>query len=190
MTQLTLKHLDEQGMALISAMLLILIVSLMAVGISANTSMDVRISGYQKFKAISFGCAEAAANTSAEILEDNIYDAGWKTAAEPFSYPGLSSAYNGTIMIEDKDFYMHSNHADPAATVIRMTGPVGADIAVQKTASKLAKGSAIQVSTGYEGVARGMGGGGVHLIYNIQTRGYGSNSAESVVGQHYRHVTK
>lgn len=178
---------DERGMALISALLLIMIVSLMAVGISSDTSMDVRIAGYQKFKAISFGYAESASNTSTEILEENIFDTGW-AGGTPFSYPYLSDSYNGTVTIYDSDFYLSANAAND--TVIKMTGDIEANsIAIQRLLSMLATGGAIQQAAGYEGAGKGAGAGGVHVIYNIETRGQGSESAETLIGQHYRYVT-
>ncbi|MCK5323248.1 MAG: pilus assembly PilX N-terminal domain-containing protein [Desulfobulbaceae bacterium] len=177
---------DERGMALISALLLIMIVSLMAVGISSDTSMDVRIAGYQKFKAISFGYAESGSNTATEILEENIFDTGW-SGTPPFSYPHLSASYNGTVTIYDGDFCLNANAANN--TVIEMTGDIVADIIIQRLLSMLATGGAIQQAAGYEGLGKGAGGGGVHVIYNFETRGQGSESAETLVGQHYRYVT-
>ena len=48
---------------------------------------------------------------------------------------------------------------------------------------------AIQQAAGYEGVGKGAGAGGVHVIYDIETLGYGSTSSETLIGQHYRYVT-
>ena len=176
---------DERGMALISALLLIMIVSLMAVGISSDTSMDVRIAGYHKFKAVSFGYAESGSSAATEILEENIFDAGWP-GTPPFSYPLLSGLYNGTVTIDDGNFYMEDN---PSGNVVEMTGDIKADIIIQRLLSILATGGAIQMASGYEGVGKAAGAGGVHVIYDIETHGYGSDSAESRLGQHYRYVT-
>ena len=180
---------DERGMALISALLLIMIVSLMAVGISSDTSMDVRIAGYQKFKAVSFGYAESGSSAATEILEENIFDAGWPGGITSFSYPLLSGSYNGTVTICDGDFYMKATPTPPCNNVISMAGDIDADIIIQRLLSMLATGGAIQMAAGYEGVGKGAGAGGVHVIYDIETRGYGSDSAESLLGQHYRYVT-
>ena len=178
---------DERGMALISALLLIMIVSLMAVGISSDTSMDVRIAGYQKFKAISFGYAESGSNAATEILEENIFDTGWSSGGGAFAYPHKSASYTGDITINDGDFCLNANAANN--TVIEMTGDIVADIIIQRLLSMLATGGAIQQAAGYEGLGKGAGGGGVHVIYNFETRGQGSESAETLVGQHYRYVT-
>ncbi len=187
---------NQRGMALISALLLLLVVSLMAVSVSMDTSMDVRIAAYQRFKARSFGAAESGAMAATDILEDNIYDAGWDnpTPPNPFVYPNLSAAYDdvvagGSIQIEqDGVFYMDKNTAENR--IMQFTGEIAADIITQRVGSKLAKGGAIQMAAGYAGMGKGMGGGGVQVVYNLLSSGFDSGQAESDLGVHFRHVTK
>lgn len=187
---------DQQGMALISALLLLLVVSLMAVGVSMDTSMDVRIAAYQRFKARSFGFAESAGMAATDILEDNIYDAGWDNPSPPsaFTYPNLSVEYDdvdptSTIdILQDGVFYMDENTGE--SQIMNFNGEIDADIITQRIVSKLAKGGAIQVAAGYAGVGKGMGGGGAHVIYNFIASGVDSDQAETDIGIHFRHVTK
>jgi hypothetical protein len=179
-------------MVLISALLLLLLVSFMAVGMSTDTSMDVRIAGYQKYKAVSFGYAESAVNAGTEILEDNIFEAGWG-AAPPFTYPNLSGLYGvsngGTIIIQnDGNFYLSDNLAAPSPT-LAMTGDIQAGVVVQRIVTKLGEGGASQMAAGYEMLAKGAASGGIHVIYNFEAQGAGAGQARSDVGMHYRHVT-
>ena len=82
-------------MAMVSALLLLLIVSLMAVGVSMDTSMDVRLAAYQRFKARSLGFAESGIMAATDILEENIFAIGWPnpSSPNPFSFPNLSPNY-------------------------------------------------------------------------------------------------
>jgi Tfp pilus assembly protein PilX len=174
-------------MVLVSALLLLLIVSFMAVGMSTDTSMDVRIAGYQKFKAVSFGNAESALNEGSEVLEDNIYEAGWTL---PTGYPNLSGQYNGTItIINDGSFYMNSNLGASPLQFITMTGDIQAGVVVQRLLSKLAEGGATQMAAGYEMLGKGAAGGGVHVLYNFEANGTGADQALTDLGMHYRHAT-
>ncbi|MCK4839031.1 MAG: hypothetical protein KAS94_09500, partial [Desulfobulbaceae bacterium] len=66
--QSDLKKLNQQGMALVSALMMLVILSLMAIGLSMDSSMNVRIAGYQRLKAMSFGYAESGLMASADIL--------------------------------------------------------------------------------------------------------------------------
>jgi len=176
---------DQRGMALISALLLLLVVSLMAVGVSMDTSMSVRIAGYQRFKARSFGFAESGVMAATDILEDNIHDAGsWALG----SYPNLSGDYNGTLAIRDSGkFYMNANK--DAKTVMEMTGDIQADIVVQRLVAIQAEGGAIQMAAGYAGLGKGAGAGGANLIYNIMSTGSDSAQSRTDLALHYRHVT-
>ena len=176
-------------MVLIAALLLLLIVSFMAIGMSTDTSMDVRIAGYQKFKAVSFGNAESALNEGTEVLEDNIYEAGW-TPPLPIDYPNLSGQYIGTIkIINDGNFYMNSNLVSPPLQYVTMTGDIQAGVAFQRLLSKLAEGGATQMAAGYEMLGKGAAGGGVHVLYNVEATGTGADQALTDLGMHYRHTT-
>jgi len=177
-------------MVLISALLLLLIVSFMAVGMSTDTSMDVRIAGYQKFKAVSFGYAESAVNAGTEILEDNIYEAGW--SGTDFPYPNLSNQYvpNGGITIvgsTNGNFYLNDNLG--RNQTLAMTGNIAAGVVVQRIVTKPGQGGASQMAAGYEMLGKGAAGGGIHVIYNLEAQGTGAGQARSDVGMHYRHVT-
>lgn len=184
---------NQQGMALISALLLLLVISLLAVGLSMDSSMDVRMAAYQNFRARAFGSAEAALTTAGDILDDNIYDAGWSGNPDPFSYPNLSAEYDdlvaGDILINgDGTFYLEENLAlDP---VMVMSGEIQANCCVQKAVTVMAKGGAVQVAAGYAGTGKGLGGGGAHIIYNIEVVGNDADHAQAALAMNYRHVTK
>jgi len=187
---------DQRGMALVSALLLLLVVSLLAVGLSMDSSMDVRTAAYQHFKERAFTSAEAALVTSGDILEDNIYEAGWTGLSDPFSFPNLSDKYDdlvaGDILIHgDGLFYLEENPKDPDAdTVMTMTGEIQASVITQRVVSKAARGGAMQVAAGYAGTGKGLGGGGAHILYNIEATGTDADQAQYCLGADYRYVTK
>lgn len=183
----------QRGMALISALLLLLVISLLAVGLSMDSSMDVKMAAYQNFKARAFSSAESAMVVSGDILDDNVYEAGWSGNPDPFPYPNLSLEYDdlvaGTILIQgDGSFYLDPNLA--SNPVMSMSGEIQGEVIVQKIATNLAKGGAIQVAAGYAGTGKGLGGGGAHVIYNICATGNDADHAQAAVAMHYRYVTK
>jgi hypothetical protein len=178
----------EGGMALISALLLLLVVSLLAVGLSMDTSMDVRISAYQRFMARSFGFADAGMMAASDILEENAFESGW-TGALPLSFPHLSPQYTGNIMIlQDGAFYLNTN--PNLQDIISMDGDLQADIATQYLSSQLAAGGAIQIAAGYSGTGKGTGGGGGFILYNLEGTGWDANQTRTRLGLNYRYVTK
>ena len=185
---------DERGMALISALLLLLVVSLLAVGLSMDSSMDVRLAAYQKFRARAFGFAESGLMAGADILESNYSDSGWDNTS-PFQFPHLSSEYDGELTIDPDSsadvtntFYLQQNPNEDRT--MAMTVDIAADVVVQKEVSKVTAGSAMQVAAGYAGVGKGLGGGGAQAIYNIQSTGFDANNCSTCVAMNYRLVTK
>jgi Tfp pilus assembly protein PilX len=182
----------ERGMALISALLLLLVVSLLAVGLSMDSSMDVRLAAYQKFRARAFGFAESGLMAGADILESNTADAGWDDAP-PFEFPHLSNQYVGTLDIlanglADGTFYLDENPNE--SVTLEMTGDIESDVIIQKVVSQINEGAAMQVAAGYAGVGKGLGGGGAKVIYNIESSGFDANNARSSVAMNYRMITK
>lgn len=180
----------ERGMALISALLLLLVISLLSVGLSMDSSMDVRIAGYQRVNARSFAATEAGMKAANDILEDNISEGGWGTAAVDF--PNKSTYYTGDIAVLLGDFYMQPNSAE--VTVLTMTGEITADIIAQRLNSMFAQGSAIQVAAGYGGGGgKAAAAGGGNVIYNLQAKGGdvvgGVGLANKNLGVTYRYVT-
>lgn len=188
------KYLNQQGMALISALVMLVMLSLMAIGLSMDSSMNVRIAGYQRLKAMSFGFAESGLMASSDILRDNIYDAGWdNSSGVPQQYPNLSGDYpaGGTVnILGDGVFYMSKNPGTDGegVPVIQMTGAIQAGVVVQNIATKLAVGGALQVSAGYEGRGKSQGSGGTHLLYNICSIGCEANGTATELAMHYRVV--
>ena len=186
---------DQRGMALISALLLLLVVALMSVGVSMDTSMDVRIAAYQRFKVRSFGFAESGIMAATDILEDNIHEAGsWDASTDDIIYPNLSSNYDdgdgGTVKIKQGQgsFYMNANADEDIA--LEMTGDIKAEVTFQRLVTKLATGGAIQMAAGYAGLGKGAGAGGANLIYNVMATGSDSDRSQTDLALHFRHVTK
>lgn len=192
-----LTSFNQRGMALVSALLMLVVLSLMAIGLSMDSSMNVRIAGYQRLKARSFGFADSGLMASTDLLEDNIYEAGWDASAVGgITYPNLSADYgpSGTIMImqDQGTFYMSENPGTcgEGNTTMTMTGDIQANVAVQKVVAKAATGGALQVAAGYAGIGKSQAGGGTHILYNIRSTGVEANGTCTVVAMHYRVVTK
>jgi len=183
----------ERGMALVSALLLLLVISLLAVGLSMDASMDVRAAGSQRFKATSFANAEAGLVASLDILEDNIYDVGWVNPSppDPFEFPNLSDIYDGSLDIEqDGVFYMDENPDPNPNRIMSMTGDLNAEIITQRLYSDLNEGGAVQVAGGYGGAGKSLSSGGAKIIYNVMGTADTEGQAVADLGVYYRNVSK
>lgn len=183
----------ERGMALVSALLLLLVISLLAVGLSMDASMDVRAAGYQRFKATSFANAEGGLVASLDILEDNIFDAGWNNPSDPdpFDYPSLSDIYDGSFEImQDGKFYMDENPDPNPNPIMSMTGDLNAEIITQRLYSDLNEGGAVQVAGGYGGAGKSLSSGGSKVLFNVMGVADTDGQAVADLGVYYRYVNK
>jgi hypothetical protein len=188
------RSLNQRGIALVSALLMLLVLSLMAFALSMDSTMNVRIAGFQRLKARSFGFADSGLMASSDLLEDNIYEAGWDASGGDIAYPNLSGDYVGTLLIKKDQgtFYLMDNPGDDGEgeTTMAMTGDIQANVAIQKLVSKFATGGALQVAAGYSGVGKSLAAGGTHILYNIHSTGVEQDGTSSDVAMHYRVVTK
>ncbi len=176
---------DENGMALIAVLVILMAVALMGIGLSSDTSMNIRIAGYEKYKLISFGYSESSLYATTDVLEDNIMDAGWQNDNIVYPYVSFFSAIGSgnSIDISEGDFYM-------SAGDVVYTGVINSTVAVNNQGSILSDGSAIQMAAGYEGIGKSAGGAGVHIIYGMTGEGKGSTDTKATLGIDYRHLTK
>jgi len=176
---------DDRGMALVAVLLILMAVALMGVGLSADSSMDVRIAGYQKYKAVSFGFAESSLYATTDVLEANNEDGGW--ANDNIAYPHISNVYattlGSTILVVNRELYLTGGD-------VEYGGLIRSSVAVTYEETRLGEGEAIQMAAGYEGVGKGAGGGGVHVIYDMIADGVGVENITTRLGIGYRHVTK
>lgn len=176
---------DEKGMALIAVLMILMAVALMGIGLSSDTSINIRIAGYEKYKLISFGSSESSLYATTDVLEDNIMDAGWPN--NNIDYPYTSATFSGTlgssISVDQGDFYMSTGN-------VVYTGVIDSTVTVRNQGSILGDGQAIQMAAGYEGVGKASGGGGVHVIYGMTGIGKGSADIKTALGLDYRHLTK
>lgn len=187
---MNLPGVGQRGMAMVSALLLLLVVSLLAVGLSMDSSMDVRVAGYQRLSARSFGFTEAGLLSAADILEENVAVGGKWTDGDEL--PNKSASYQGLITVLLGDFGMLLNAG--AVPVLRMTGDINADIVIQRLTEMLSEGNAIQVAAGYSGGAgKASAAGGVNVIYDVAARGgdfvAGETLASKNLGFSYRYIT-
>lgn len=191
---------DQRGMALISALMLILVISLTAVGVSTDTSMNVRVASYQRFKARATAKADAGAVGSLAVLLDNEEKAWAQAKGQEIPYPKLSKDYNGTITLlppRDVDGCMGTADAlkylglvslnkNPGQfPTMKITGDLESDITTQYIGSRSNEGSSLIMAAGYEGVGKSAAGGGVTIVYSVYSEGKDATGARTKTGLYY-----
>jgi len=179
---------NEEGFILVTALLIMLVLTIIGIAANRNTSTELKIAGNDRLYKENFYEADGVTELAVEVLEQNIacldfskplsgYDANYNIILDPSPnskgfWRNLSS---GGIPDEtNRDFYY------PAAlphTNVKVSGNI-----------KLTTGSAIQMAAGYEGLAKGIGTGGATLVYDINVQRIGRKSSETVICTKYAHL--
>lgn len=171
---------DEEGMALLTVVLLLMIMTVLGIAAITTTSMENRMAGFTRTGEASAGSAESCVGTAVNIIQKTI-DNGTLPAAflDDAATPGPVPAANGaggarTPTLQAEIMGQADNDPDtvdsvPPNTVAQVnTYVVNGDIDRLYAAPKA--GSAMQFAAGYEGMASGAGGGGIDIIYRIDCR--------------------
>ena len=188
----------EDGFILITAMLILLVLTVMGLAVNRNTVTEWRIAMNDRLHKQTFYEADGATQLATEVLEQNIAclefvadgtDQGKVLAgAQKMSHDinvdenslGFWRNYAPGAMPSDDshDFFYPDNYRDGEPhTNIKVAGK-----------TKLTTGAAIMMAAGYEGPAKGIGVGGATLVFDINVQRMGRDNSESVICVNYNHV--
>ena len=161
---------DERGVALLTAMLLLIVLTIIGIASISVTGLENRMAGFGRTGEAGGSAAEACVGTAVKIIQDTI-DAG----TLPIAYrndqtpAGPVPATNATLT-EQEIMGQSDNNGDGAETapntqVTLNNFTVFGDIDRLYVAPKA--GGSMQMMAGYEGAAGGTAGGGVDIMYRI-----------------------
>lgn len=192
----------RDGMVLISTLLILASVSMIALGMSSDTSSDVRIAGNRKQFEQTFHLADGAADLGVQVLLDHLDD----TVEPEDDYPGtesislvdgqlyMSGFHRDANLLEDIQGYPgNDNDVDPGNgnpdLSFDLTAPSGSTftnssitVDIDRLSANLLVGSSIEFAAGYEGVGKGASAGSVAVYYAVHTRS-GAQSASSITSE-------
>lgn len=200
---------NEQGMALVICLMIMVVMALIATGVTTNSTVEIKISGNQRNKAVSFNNADVGTGITPEIIEQNLdavswesSDSGWNATHTPQAYLFLTADNNGdgtndmSIFVNEDPKYNPAHKiafstltSTPLTGEIEITGDASSSVDLSKTGG-LAAGNAMQMAAGYEGLGKGAGGGGYHAYYLCDSTGFAGNNTTTANELYYRHVAK
>lgn len=188
---------DESGVALIFAILMLALLSIIGLSTSSNTELELKISGNEKAHKMAFYFADGGNEVSKELIEEGIEERGWKEIS------GTTITLD-KVTVEDKDFFLASDWED---TTIFTDGPnspgtfptatyrdatvnfgTGTTALIFGSNSRLSSGGAVQMIAGYEGKGKGSASGGAWLIYDVRSQHDGPNNSSARVRSQWLHL--
>ena len=195
-------------MALVICLMIMVVMALIATGVTTNSTVEIKISGNQRNKAVSFNNADVGTGITPEIIEQNIdaaswdsTDANWDAGHSPEAYLFLTADNDGdgtndiSIFVNEDPKYAPAHKISFATLTttltpaIEITGDVNTTLDISKTGG-IAAGNAMQMAAGYEGIGKGIGGGGYHAYYLCDSTGSAGNNTSTYNQLYYRHVAK
>ncbi|KPK26040.1 MAG: hypothetical protein AMJ61_10130 [Desulfobacterales bacterium SG8_35_2] len=196
---------NQHGSVINVALLILILIFLIGIGLSRMSTTDIKIANNIKKDMATFYEADAGLDAAAELIEQNMYcgtagfmdtdtatdtlPAGEEIIGGYFYVKNLDFGTNNrrdeaiipSIDSSDADFYFPPGDyvADPAAphTNIRLGGRIG-----------LARGAAIQMAAGYEGLGKGAAGKGFNYLFDVYSQRIGGNNSSALHFMQYVYV--
>jgi len=198
---------NDEGFVMVAALLVLLVLTVMGIAVNRNTMTEWRIAMNDRYHKNAFYAADAATELGAEILEQSIACLGLNdnglvlsgksgSGLDVYVEPGSGGFWRNysTVVLTPPEDDATRDLVFPA--VINADGTFNADETkkrphaniLMRGNTQLTPGSAIQMAAGYEGTAKGLGGNGASLIYDIMVYQHGENNAAAAVCTQYRHI--
>jgi len=173
-------HRSDEGIALVTTLVIMLIMTVLGVGAVAVTGLENRIAGFQRTGESATSAAESCVGTSVNIIQQTL---ATNTLTVPAAFvsatgPVLNTAevaVNPTLSMEI------SGSSDNDTDVVTGVGAAGPDYSLQINGYTVLgdidrlyimgkAGSGMQFAAGYEGAGSGSAGGGADIVYRIDCR--------------------
>lgn len=177
---LSLPRRGEEGIALVTTLVILLIMTVLGVGAVAVTALENRIAGFQRTGESAVSAAESCVGTSVNIIQQTLASSNLTVPVVFVSATGpvLTSAEvaaNPSLSLEI------SGGADNNLDLVTGVGAAGPDYRLDINGYSVLgdidrlylmgkAGSGMQFAAGYEGAGSGTAGGGADVVYRIDCR--------------------
>ncbi len=161
----------ERGTVLITALILLVLVTLAGIIAVSGSLVDTQIAGNARRVTMAFEGAEGGVNLAIPIIEDTILNATLTPATVPTGpITGLDTADLEKEILGDTAAPADTITGSPDVTMASLAG-VSVTTDIDRLYTNAIAGGAAQFAMGYEGIGAGASGGGVGTIYRIQAQG-------------------
>ncbi len=172
------KLVENRGYTTVIALLILVVLTILGVGATITTAIELQIAGNQKFQLIAFQNADSGVYVTPKLISTCIDNNDEQTFSD-VTYLGS----DGTFYRELMGFDAYDASRDVRFVV---TG-FNVDVDVSRLGVQYNTGSGVEFGSGAEGI--GVGSlGGVSILYDIDSSGSGPSSSVANVSGVYRKV--
>lgn len=210
-------HSHQQGIVLVTALVLLVVITLVAISASRGTTLDLQMTTNGTLKARAFESAEGGRAALVEVLDQHVFNAGqWPQGADgSASTPGLpvssgfvlppglnvervgdvlyasDNAALGDLSASTRDMRFRQG-VTPASGQTEPNAPLQmwSDVFVTRIGVVSAPGSDFAASQGYEGLGKAAAGAGTRLLFDARVKGAAQDRARSTTGSAIRIVVR
>lgn len=201
----------DNGFVLVTVLVVMLLIVFLGMSAINTTTVELQIASNDKLNKESFYEADGGLALASELLEQNIscpqgfgtvdldtdgvggidytYNLGDGSATLGYNPDQLIKVLNrvfwqktlaGVAQPSDiaRDFFSPANYAAGAP---HSNFTVGGD-------TVFSKGGSLQMAAGYEGVGKGVTGGGAAILYDVYSQHLGTNNSQSLLLIQWRHL--
>jgi hypothetical protein len=180
-------HNNEKGSTLIISVLILLLLTVIGIAATNTSTIEVLISGNDKWHKMAFHQADGGTEVGIELLEQNIKLAGFDST--DLANLGDINATNTKLYLNgipsmpsdsNRDAYLPKNYGGNAPHINLTIGI--------NTSGYPLSGGAIQMAAGYEGAGKSAAGGGGAIIYDIWSQCIGIGNSEDIILLKWMHI--
>jgi hypothetical protein len=182
---------NEKGSALITAVLILMVVTVIGIVASRTANMELQIATHDKVHKMTWFATDAVCELSAELIEQNIEQRGFGSEPTPFAYGASEdlTVYTSELFMNTEGPTCASNVPEEDNRDVALVGLGQSAVSVRIYGdTMLSSGNAIQLPEGYHGRGKGLAGGGAQIVYVIRGLGRGAVNSEARIASGWRHV--
>jgi hypothetical protein len=179
-------HGNEKGSALIISVLILLLLTVIGIAATNTSTIEILISGNDRVHKMAFHQADGGTEVGIELVEQNIYMAGFSAA----ELAGLGDVNVTSVNPDLNDIRDMPSDNNRDAYLPRNYGGNGphTNLTVDNVKTEYSTGSAIQMAAGYEGIGKGAAGGGSKTFYDIWSQHIGLANSEDIILLQWIHI--
>ncbi len=180
----TTQQSSQSGIALISVLVMMVMLTLIATVSMRTTNIDLRMAKNSRDKSVAFQIADGTVGQVDDILANHMFYRGWSgfTMAPGFSVNDPTSVLYEIDVANPFDF----DTPDNAMDLKYESMDFAADVFISRIRASIAFGSGVSLGEGYSGLGRGAAGGGGFLFFDISSRSNYINNSSTTTGGFYR----
>lgn len=171
--------INEDGSALIVALLCLVILTLIGIGATNTTTVDIQIAKNEKFHRVAFYHADAGVYATPKLISKAL-DEGANPSGTIFTY---LDAGTDTFFRELMGFDAYDSDRDLRFAICGDN----VEVDVERDRAESLAGGGAEFAAGAEGIGSGSAGG-IAIYYNMDSLGDGPNNTTSNVAAIYRKV--